>query len=486
MAGALDDLSDIDFLSQLQDSQAQQGSAPAVNPNDFGALPAPKESIDPADVETRKQIFNNATQRLLAMRDAMQRPYNGANLGMLAFGSEMVKPQRAPGEAYANAALAKARAGEEQRQADIGYLGQQQGLDMRAAISKILASPTMGDEDKIQSMYQLSLLSGDDKGAQTSAQMLRAMHTGVAGRAISVLNEKGEPELTTAQDAVKRHLAPIMKDAYGNILNKTPGTSEGGANVPSESSADPQDAAKQILEEDGIPYTPVSPKDITARNKQIDAYKLASSAYKDAINSLNSMQEQTGKYVPGSMNAWAYNKLAAAGQGGPETSARTIAEKEAKNLANAFMKANVGARGSGIRMVEFDANAVPNADMPDEARTKLIQDRAADANLQIERGIISDMYPRLSTSNVNAIMDNYESKNPTRLPDGSANTNWLPYKEWLKKGRPNTALETVEGDQGGGEPKIDYKTPEEIRAAYKAKKLSREEAKKLLTDHGFK
>ena len=69
MDGALDtsDLSDA-----MQEASQQQTYAPSGNVNDYGALPSSSVStLNPDDVETRKQIFNNATQRILAARSAM-------------------------------------------------------------------------------------------------------------------------------------------------------------------------------------------------------------------------------------------------------------------------------------------------------------------------------------------------------------------------------------------------------------------------------
>lgn len=220
--GALDTLSDIDTLSQLQDGQSA-ANAPTANQNDYGALESAKPPLDPNDVEARKQIFSSAADRIMQMRNQRQAPYNGADMGLLAFGKNLTANNGAnSARDFTNAMYESEVAKQSQRDANTAFAGQQQGLDIRASIAKILSSPTMGDEDKLQSMYQLSILGGDEKGAQSAASMLRAMHTGVAGRAVSVLNEQGKPEMVSAQDAVKRHLAPIVRDpTTGAILNQT-------------------------------------------------------------------------------------------------------------------------------------------------------------------------------------------------------------------------------------------------------------------------
>lgn len=221
-----------DLSDSLVDAQSQQNAAPTTNPNDYGALPPAKEKIDPSDVEQRKQIFNNAAQRIIAMRNAMQQPYGGMDLGKAGFVQGITNnlPAGSPLAGMGNALAGQATGAETQRKANLELMSQQQGMDTRASIAKILSSPTLGDEDKIKSMYQLSVLGGDEKGATSAAQMLRAMHSGVAGRAVSVINEQGKPEMVSAQDAVDRHLAPIARDpTTGAILNQTSGT---GATPP--------------------------------------------------------------------------------------------------------------------------------------------------------------------------------------------------------------------------------------------------------------
>lgn len=253
-----------------------------------------------------------------------------------------------------------------------------------------------------------------------------------------------------------------VKDAFGNVSaildartgkiistnpsqNTIGGMSSGIVNQ--EPSSDPQEAAQQILDEQGTPFTPVQTRqDITGRNQQAKAYRDAANAAKATQQQLDMLNAQTGKYIPGKMANMGYGLESATDTGGDGASARTEADKASKALANSFMAANTGAKGAGIRMVEFDAGAVPNADMTDEARTQLIQKNKAIADSQIQRAAISDMYPRMHMSNVNSIMDNYETKNPPILPTGTANPNWMSYKDWLKAGRPNTAMTLPMGD----------------------------------------
>ncbi len=217
----------------------------------------------------------------------------------------------------------------------------------------------------------------------------------------------------------------------------------GGKPIPTEPSADPQIAAQQILEDVGTPMTPMMTRqDVTGRNTQTTAYQNAAMAAKSLKQKLDELKSQDDKYWSGGgmgMVNSAENYLGVDPFGG--ASARAQADKASKGLANAFMQANIGAKGSGIRMVEFDAGAVPNANMPKEARDNLIEANRAIADSQIQRAAISNMYPRMHIANVNAIMDKYEEMNPPVLgsgEDAKPNPKWMTYKDWLAAGRPNT------------------------------------------------
>lgn len=253
-----------------------------------------------------------------------------------------------------------------------------------------------------------------------------------------------------------------VKDVFGNVtgvingktgevapLNSMMGNQQSAEIDLTTPSSDPQTAAQQILAESGTPAVPVMTRqDITGRNAQQLAYRNAATAAKVALNNLSSLDSETGQYSSGSTMGRVYGLESSLGMGGQGATARTEADKASKLLANSLMQASAGSKGSGIKMVEFDAGAVPNADMTDQARTDLIEKNKAAANIQIQRGIISDLYPRMSISNVNAIMDNYEQKNPATLPDGKANPNFMPYTQWLASGRPNTAINALNNPGG--------------------------------------
>lgn len=272
--------------------------------------------------------------------------------------------------------------------------------------------------------------------------------------------QQGELANRNAQLGISRQqlemgkFAPV-KDVFGNVTavmnGKTgqitpisslmPQTDNTADIINAAPSSDPQEAAAQILAESGTtPAQVMSRQDITGRNAQLKAYNDSALSAKKALQELDSLQAQTGKYTPGKVAGTVYGGESAIGMGGDGATSRTEAEKASKNLANAFMQANAGSKGSGIRMVEFDANAVPNPDMTDDARTALVEKNKAIANSQVQRAVISNTYPHMHMANVNAIMDNYEQKNPPVTADGTANPNWMPYKDWLKAGRPDTTM----------------------------------------------
>lgn len=273
-------------------------------------------------------------------------------------------------------------------------------------------------------------------------------------------------KLALEKEKVEQGKYTPIKDMFGNVtgvmetktgklvpIGNTATNNASKDTSNEEPSADPQKAAIQILDESGTPFTPVaSRQDITGRNAQAKAYRDAANGAKSTIQQLNILNAQTGKYTPGKTAGAGYAGEASLGMGGEGATARAEADKASKALANSFMQQSVGAKGAGIRMVEFDSGAVPNADMTDAARNELVKKNTAIANSQIQRAAISDMYPRMHISNVNAIMDNYEEKNPPVLPTGTANPNWMPYKAWLAAGRPNTASAALEG--GGGTPTV--------------------------------
>ena len=255
-----------------------------------------------------------------------------------------------------------------------------------------------------------------------------------------------------AQELALGHYQPV-KDVFGNVTGifdartgkMVPTSAISGvsdtSSIDMEPSSDPQKAAQQILAEQGTPLVPVaSRQDITGRNQQAKAYNDQALAAKNVIQQLDVLDSQTGKYTPGKVAGMGYGAESAIGMGGEGASARTEADKAAVQLANAFMQANTAANRSGIGVLNFDAKGVPNPDMTDEARSALIDKQKAVANSQIQRNEISSLYPRLHIANVNAIMNDYESKNPPLLPSGMANPQWMPYKDWLTAGRPNTTM----------------------------------------------
>lgn len=378
------------------------------------------QAEDPNDVSARKDIFNQATQRLLQARQQMQAPYQGHDLGAEAFASGLTGSGANVSDIISKAFGAQTAAEQKQREANQAYQQQLSGMDTQAQLAKIL-----GSGGSIQDATALAGITGNDKLADT----LIKQQTIEQGKYLPIKDSFG-------------NVTGVLNTKTGTMINPNAAAAMmgNGKPVPAEPSSDPQVAAQQILDDAGTPMTPMMTRqDVTGRNAQASAYRNAANAAKSTKQQLDILDAQTGKYTPGSMMGKIYGAESAIDMGGEGATARTEADKASKALANSFMQQNVGAKGSGIRMVEFDAGAVPNANMTDEARSNLIKVNKSIADSQIQRAAISDMYPRMHISNVNAIMDAYESANPPVLPTGEPNSKWMTYKNWLAAGRPNTA-----------------------------------------------
>lgn len=348
--------------------------------------------------------------------------------------------------------------------------------------------PTQADNQQQQLLALARGLLTPSYGGSTAAAFGQGLGNlaDVESKQREMMMKQNTMDYTVSQDAKKLALekekveqgkyTPI-KDMFGNVtgimetktgklvnVGNTAPTSDGSPSTANdEPSADPQKAAMQILNETGTPFTPVaSRQDITGRNAQAKAYRDQANGAKSTVQQLNQLDAQTGKYTPGSFNRKIYNLESSIDLGGKQASARTEADKAATLLANSLATSNVNAKNAGIKTIEFDSKGVPNPDMTDEARTSLIEKNKAIANSQIQRAAISDMYPRMHISNVNAIMDNYEEKNPPVLSSGDANPNWMPYKDWLKAGRPNTAAMAPAAEKSPGNATSAQKSSQKV------------------------
>lgn len=288
--------------------------------------------------------------------------------------------------------------------------------------------------------------------------------------ALNYQRQQEAEKIALQKEQIEQGRYTPVKDFYGNVTGMVEGKTGqftpintgqqtgtmASVNPGEEPSTDPQKAAAQILVEQGSVPTQVGNRfDIAGRNKQVDAYNNQALAAKNVIQQLDVLDSQTGKYNPGSVMGKVYGTESAVGMGGAGATARTEADKASTQLTNAFMAANTASNRSGIGVLNFDSKGVPNADMTDEARTQLIDKQKAIANSQIQRAEISNLYPRMQMSNVNAIMNTYEQKNPPLMPDGTANQNWMPYQDWLKAGRPDTTVLT------GGKGKAPMTAPKQ-------------------------
>lgn len=337
--------------------------------------------------------------------------------------------------------------------------------DQPTSLSSLI--PSMQDMNQAAQAYQnvptaqdyLSSLGHIGTGNYQTAQDIASARTQDLMKQLS-----GLQSLSLEKEKIDQGKYQPVKDVFGNMTGVINGKTgqvtplntnnllNGGQQPSVDMSApspDPQAAAQQILAESGTPNTPVMTRqDITGRNAQQLAYRNAATGAKQALNNLNNLESDIGQYSPGGMKGSIYHFRNYIGMDDPGAAARTQAEKESGNLSLALMNQTAGAKGSGIRMAEYDQKNVPGPDMNEEAQRNLIAQNKAQANLQIQRGVISDLYPRMSISNINSIMDNYEQKNPPTLPSGQPNPKFMPYTDWLAAGRPNTAVDAF--NNGGG------------------------------------
>lgn len=331
--------------------------------------------------------------------------------------------------------------------APLGLTQSQMQQNELLALARGMLTPSLGGSTAAAFGQGL----GNMQEVQTEQQKMM-----LAQQNLNYQRRQDQQKIDLQKEQIEQGKYTPVKDFYGNVTGMVEGktgkftpinSAQSPANLiaaaGSEPSADPQKAAVQILTEQGsVPTQVGSRQDITGRNKQVEGYNNQALAAKNVIQQLDSLDAQTGKYDSGSMMGKVYGAQSAIGMGGAGATARTEADKASTQLTNAFMQANTAANRSGIGVLKFDANGVPNADMTDSARNALIAKQRAVANSQIQRAEISNLYPRMQISNVNAIMNTYEQKNPPLMPNGDANPNWMPYQDWLKAGRPDTTALT--------------------------------------------
>lgn len=148
--------------SPLNDFEADYSK----NISEGGALSAPV-AINPEDVQSRKDIFNQATQRILQQRQAMQQPYGGKDLSQQAWATNMLT-QGGGGLGYGlgKSNMAAMMAEEAQRQAMNEYNQQQSGMDLQAQMAQIL-----GQGGTLDDVSALAAIGGQDKIADNLGKL---------------------------------------------------------------------------------------------------------------------------------------------------------------------------------------------------------------------------------------------------------------------------------------------------------------------------
>jgi hypothetical protein len=178
---------DMDRVGALSsdDPMGEGADAAMQQAGDSGALSQATAPLAPEDVQSRKDLFNQATQRLLQAGQQMQAPYQGENLGGLALAASMSKNGPVAAN-YSQGMLDKAQAEETQRQAQQSFQQQQLGMGLQAKMAQIMANGgSVGD------VATLAGITGQDKVAHS---------------------------LTEEQIAEQGKYLPI-KDAFGNVTS---------------------------------------------------------------------------------------------------------------------------------------------------------------------------------------------------------------------------------------------------------------------------
>ncbi len=159
-----------------------------------------------------------------------------------------------------------------------------------------------------------------------------------AALADQIKMEQWKQEQDLKRETVEQGKYQPVKDVFGNVTSIF--DAKTGKMIPSSNtsapsitpinttpSSDPQEAAFQILDEVGTPYTPVaSRQDIIGRNAQAKAYRDAATGAKSAKQQLDQLNQQTGKYTPGKGMNMVYGAQSAIGMGGDGASARAEAD----------------------------------------------------------------------------------------------------------------------------------------------------------------
>jgi len=123
--------------------------------------------VDLNDVQSRKDIFNRAAQRILESRNAIQQPYGGANMPLLTFGAALTANQgNNSARDFTGAMLAQANAKQAQQQAEQQTEQQRSGMDLRAQMAQIL-----GQGGSLEDVAALGAVGGEDKTADSLAKL---------------------------------------------------------------------------------------------------------------------------------------------------------------------------------------------------------------------------------------------------------------------------------------------------------------------------
>lgn len=511
--GALDAISSPDDLGDaLQDSQQNPSVMPAALVQDA-----------PADVEARKQILQNATQRILQQRDQImkQPPYGGNNLGDAAAMSSLLSAggTKNPLGGLGAAIAAKPQAEEQQRQANLQQQNQALSLDLRGKLAQIMQSGVGGDpRNNLQNMFGMGALMGDKDLMEGSGRMLGATNRGMQSKAMTVMNEKGQPEVMSAYDAAQRGLAPAQYDKNtGVLLNGKNGA--GGVSSPVTP------AVASIFNDASLPANPGQPTKDDIKNND-DQYKGAvasDDAARGASKVASQVQDKLKNYWSGSWGSTAANMDAALPDWAQSLGAQNTQymNKNSGQIAMQIAQQSHGIRiGVGMEKFAKSTTIDPiNAAPVNQQIVQNIEDLPYITQQQKDMMSYTKQFP---AQHKNAIEDSFYQQYPLMLDAKSDDPNSVAtinpaykdpqlFRKFLRGLTPNdpstpqhTGAIGVQSpaitpskpvneapNAGSAPPKLQalaalYKTPQDIKAAYQNGKMSREDARTLLQNtHGY-
>lgn len=495
--GALDALSSSDDLTDaLQDNQPQNG-------NLMAAAPVPAA---PEDIEARKQILQNATQRILQTRDQMmqQAPYGGNNLGDAASMSALLSGEgtKNPLGGLGAAIAAKPQAEEQQRQANVAQQQQLLGMGLRGQLAQIMQSGMGGDpRDNLQNTFSMGALMGDKDLMEGASRMLGATNRGMQSKAITVMTPQG-PQVMSAFDAAQKGYAPAQYDKNTGVLLNTP-SAQGGQGGAGQSSV-PQ-PVQQIFKDNDLPVTPGQPTkdDIKENDDEYKGAVAADDSARGAAKVASQIQDKLKNYWSGTMGSVAANADAMLPDWAQSIGAQNTQylNKNSGQIAMQVAQQSKGIR-IGVGMEKFAKSTTIDPLNAAPVNQQIVQNIEDMPYITQQQKDMSGYIKQFPAQHKNAIQDAFYQKYPLMIdtkpgdPSSPAIVNpaykdpqlfrkWLRGQDAAPVGQHSSAIGPT-SSAPAATPSAGFNTPEDVKAAYKNGKITRQQAVTILQQtHGF-